>query len=221
MQNQDFQLVWNSKTLQCVRNLFVNVIANMLSGKISGSNSYAECSTLLLIKRHSSLRSQWYLPRIPVGLPLLIQYYTVLLKSLHWPGNWVPFFFRLCMNKGYCSLFHQQQCNFPIPRSKALNLPAAPKAGEFVSTSLCMDSIHWNRVGVALSSATICVCAFTSLSSLLGTWRLRQASSWKQVTEGERADVYICFVLKVIFSSCPRNVGCSCRRQQGIVDESH
>lgn len=196
----------------------------MLSGKISSSNSYAECSTLLLIKRHSSLRSQWYLLRIPVGLLLLIQYYTVLLKSLHWPGNWVPFFFVffcLCMNEKYCSLFHQQQCNFPIPRSKALNLPAAPKAGESVSTSLCMYSIHWNRVGVELSAATICVCVFTSLSSLPGIWRLRQASNWKQVTEGERVDVFICFVLNVILSSCPHNFGYSCRRQHGIVDELH
>lgn len=193
----------------------------MLLDKISSSNSHAECSTLLLIRRHCSLRSQWYLLRNPVGLLLLIQYYRVLLKSLHWPGNWVPFFICLCMNEKYCSLFHQQQCNFPIPWSKALNLPAAPKAGESVSTSLCMYSIHWNRVGVKLSAATICVCVFTSLSSLPGIWRLWQASNRKQVTEGERAHVFICFVLNVILSSCPHNFDYSCRRQQGIVDESH
>lgn len=193
----------------------------MLSGKISSSNSYAECSTLLLIKRHSSLRSQWYLLRIPVAADPILHSVAEIPTLARKLGAFFFCFFCLCMNEKYCSLFHQQQCNFPIPRSKALNLPAAPKAGESVSTSLCMYSIHWNRVGVELSATTICVCVFTSLSSLPGIWRLRQASNWKQVTEGERVDVFICFVLNVILSSCPHNFGYSCRRQHGIVDELH
>lgn len=47
------------------------------------------------------------------------------------------------MSEKYCSLFHQQLCHFLTPLSKALNLPAAPKAGEFVWTSLWMYSIQY------------------------------------------------------------------------------
>lgn len=106
----------------------------------------------------------------------------------------VPFFC-LCIREKYCFLFRQQLCNFLIPLSKALNLPAAPNAGASNSTSLCMYMYPVKqRERGSQRCYNVClhvyVFVFVLCLVLTGSGRLPKR---RQVKGGESADAFPMF----------------------------